>query len=479
MRPTLILTILLTFGAAHCTLAAEPSIPQVVRDTLFKDANDALSVANEAQANLLAPTSYGAGAEDYRKAESILADGGDIERIQRNLASATELFRKAAEDSKVARTTFEDVLKTRQEADAAKAPDFAAEQWQEAEQTFGEGAIRLERGRLKSAQKAGEEAKTLYKAAELTAIKANYLATTRSLLQQADDIRAKRYAPESFNRAKALLEEAEVELNENRYDTDRPRNLAQLAEHNAHHAIYVATLENQIRRDETNLEQILLQWEASISELADQLDIPVYFDNGEKDAINALKTRIQTLQADLDFLQQGAADRDAQIAALNLEVGGQSASLQRMNQIVDKQRRQRERIATVEALFTPEQAIVLRQGESVILRMIGLNFATGRSQITSEQYPLLNAVQRAILQFPEASVVIEGHTDSFGSDDLNLRLSQARAEAVLQYLLSNAPLSPANLTALGYGESRPAANNETPEGRKRNRRIDIVIYPVW
>ncbi len=147
--------------------------------------------------------------------------------------------------------------------------------------------------------------------------------------------------------------------------------------------------------------------------------------------------------------------------------------------MVARQQRQRERIATVEALFTPEQAIVLRQGESVILRMIGLNFATGKSQITSEQYSLLNAVQKAILQFPEASIVIEGHTDSFGSDDLNLRLSQARAEAVLQYLLSNAPLSPANLTALGYGESRPAANNETPEGRKRNRRIDIVIYPVW
>ena len=121
MRPMLILAVLLTFGAADFTLAAEPSVPQVVRDTLFKQANDALSVANEAQANLLAPTSYGKGAEDYRKAETILAEGGDIERIQRNLASATERFRKAAEDSKVAKTTFEDVLQTRQEAEAAKA----------------------------------------------------------------------------------------------------------------------------------------------------------------------------------------------------------------------------------------------------------------------------------------------------------------------------------------------------------------------
>ena len=68
-------------------------------------------------------------------------------------------------------------------------------------------------------------------------------------------------------------------------------------------------------------------------------------------------------------------------------------------------------------------------------------------------------------------------SDAFGSDALNLDLSQRRADAVHEYLLANAPISPADLTSLGYGESRPVANNETEDGRRKNRRIDVVIYP--
>jgi len=76
-------------------------------------------------------------------------------------------------------------------------------------------------------------------------------------------------------------------------------------------------------------------------------------------------------------------------------------------------------------------------------------------------------------------MVIEGHTDAFGSDSDNLTLSQRRADAVAQFLLNNASVSPVNMTALGYGESHPVANNETEEGRRTNRRIDVVIYPRW
>jgi len=118
-------------------------------------------------------------------------------------------------------------------------------------------------------------------------------------------------------------------------------------------------------------------------------------------------------------------------------------------------------------------------GDGVILRLIGLNFASGSARLTEAHDAILATVREALTEFPEANLVIEGHTDSFGSDASNQELSQARADAVLQYLLANSPLSPADVRALGYGESRPVANNETPEGRRRNRRIDIVIYPKW
>lgn len=448
-----------------------------LRGTLFGAADRALESANEYRASLLAPRSYAAGAESYRRAESIFASGGDLDDIRRYLAEAQSEFSRAAVAANAARTIFTSTLDARADAVNAEAERYVPDAWRDAEGNLTEAAERLERGREESARRQAAEAEELYRSAELTAIKTNYLHETATLLETADEQRASRYAPESYQRARQLLNEAEKALTEDRYDTDRPRNLAQLAEHNARHAIYVARLEQAVRDDDTSLERILLEWEAAIGTLADQLDVPVYFDEGHEHAIRRIADAIDALHADLSFLEQGIADRDARIASLEIEVGGQSQSLERINQALAKRERERAKFERVEALFEPDQATVLRRSDSVILRLIGLNFASGSARLTAEHEPILGSVQRALGEFPEAKLIIEGHTDSFGSDATNQSLSQARADAVLKYLLTSAPVSPADVQALGYGESQPVANNETPEGRRKNRRIDIVIYP--
>ena len=79
--------------------------------------------------------------------------------------------------------------------------------------------------------------------------------------------------------------------------------------------------------------------------------------------------------------------------------------------------------------------------------------------------------------FPRSELIIEGHTDSFGGDDANQKLSQTRAESVQQYMINAMRIPTYRLIATGYGETRPIASNETESGRQRNRRIDIVIRP--
>ena len=93
-------------------------------------------------------------------------------------------------------------------------------------------------------------------------------------------------------------------------------------------------------------------------------------------------------------------------------------------------------------------------------------------------FALLTKVKQAIALYPGARIVIEGHTDAYGTDENNLVLSQQRADAVRQYLLANSPISADEIEAVGYGETRPIANNETKEGRQKNRRIDVVIQQV-
>ncbi|MEL6368135.1 MAG: OmpA family protein, partial [Pseudomonadota bacterium] len=101
----------------------------------------------------------------------------------------------------------------------------------------------------------------------------------------------------------------------------------------------------------------------------------------------------------------------------------------------------------------------------------------GSSTIEPSAYPLLEKVESAIDVFPRSSIVIEGHTDSYGSDSNNVTLSQQRADSVMQYMLNAMQIPSSRVRATGFGESRPIANNETSEGRARNRRIDVVIRP--
>ncbi len=74
---------------------------------------------------------------------------------------------------------------------------------------------------------------------------------------------------------------------------------------------------------------------------------------------------------------------------------------------------------------------------------------------------------------PFATVLVEGHTDSIGSDAYNMGLSDRRAKAVFDYLSSRG-VNPARMSSVGYGETRPIADNSTDEGRQQNRRVMLI-----
>jgi outer membrane protein OmpA-like peptidoglycan-associated protein len=115
---------------------------------------------------------------------------------------------------------------------------------------------------------------------------------------------------------------------------------------------------------------------------------------------------------------------------------------------------------------------LLKKGGKITLR--GINFDTGKATIKPESFPILNQAAELLKKNPKVRVEIQGHTDSVGSDSYNLRLSEARANSVYQYLLSQG-IEPARLTARGYGETMPIADNRTRDGRALNRRIDFQI----
>jgi OmpA-OmpF porin, OOP family len=118
--------------------------------------------------------------------------------------------------------------------------------------------------------------------------------------------------------------------------------------------------------------------------------------------------------------------------------------------------------------------VVVRQDRIEIKQQI--NFATGSHTILGKpSFEILDDVARALNDNPRIKKVrIEGHTDSVGSDDTNLRLSQRRADAVMAELIRR-NVDPARMEAVGYGEAKPIASNATASGRAENRRTEFNI----
>jgi outer membrane protein OmpA-like peptidoglycan-associated protein len=114
-----------------------------------------------------------------------------------------------------------------------------------------------------------------------------------------------------------------------------------------------------------------------------------------------------------------------------------------------------------------EKAIVLRN----------IYFDYDKATLRPESIEELERVVKFLQENPTLRVEISGHTDSDGSDAYNLRLSQARAQSVVDYLISRG-IDASRLTARGYGESRPVAPNDTPENKQKNRRTELKILGI-
>ncbi|WP_425445099.1 OmpA family protein [Vibrio xiamenensis] len=122
---------------------------------------------------------------------------------------------------------------------------------------------------------------------------------------------------------------------------------------------------------------------------------------------------------------------------------------------------------------------VERVGENeLMLRMEnGIGFQTGSSQLDGSIQRTLQGVARILVEYPDTSLVIDGHTDSVGSNTANQVLSEKRAESVRAYLVSQG-VATGRAVARGNGERYPICTNDTDAGRACNRRVEIQILPL-
>ena len=119
-------------------------------------------------------------------------------------------------------------------------------------------------------------------------------------------------------------------------------------------------------------------------------------------------------------------------------------------------------------------ATVCQQLFAELLAIGKIRFLSGQASIDNDSRGLMDRLVEIALRCPNASVEIGGHTDSDGDEEANMRLSERRAQAVLDYML-RAGLPADRLVAVGYGQTRPVASNDTAEGKAQNRRIEFTV----
>jgi outer membrane protein OmpA-like peptidoglycan-associated protein len=249
------------------------------------------------------------------------------------------------------------------------------------------------------------------------------LVDARRNYEQARATPESRYAPDRLLEAKQALDRAEHAHDEDAGSFDE-KSLAYIASRRAQLAVlYGKVAEDQQRQ--ANAEQ-------------------------------AYKSRNDELRRSAE---QRAAEEQRKLEATRNELG----------MLKDKLAGTREELEQARAHVTEEpRGVVITLSGAVL-------FASAKSQLLPTAERKLDDVAKALQDVgPDQQIVVEGYTDSQGSDDFNQRLSAARAESVRDYLIRRG-IASSRIRAVGKGEASPVASNDTPEGRADNRRVEIVL----
>jgi outer membrane protein OmpA-like peptidoglycan-associated protein len=476
-----ILAIILTL-----TLTAGNALPVATQNLSIAEVRELIENARVAQADVFSPGHFDKALRTFDKALDDSAAGRDPAAIGRKLEEARLYIGKAELTARQMRESFPDLVDAYEDALTADTPALATAAHDLAMIRLKKVAEKLEKGNLRSATDLAPAAVELFLAAELEAIKAAILGEAREKFIRLDEADGAELTPKLYAQADKNILDVQSALKSDRYAVEQPQRLADEAIYILDHALFMTDWIARLQDDPGAWESLIMQFETYLEDISGTLHLNPKFDRDMALNVEPIIAAIRSIQDDRRHLQGELAQRDVVIGELEAELGKQRdlsgkyvAELEvRRGEIREKQRFE-EKIQRITSLLTPEEGSVVRstagQSDVIALRLTGMKFPSGSAEIQPQDFALLTRVQQIIREFPERSIEVQGHTDSKGRESENQKLSEERAVAVQDYLVQNMTLPAERIKAVGFGESRPIASNETASGRSQNRRIEIVL----
>jgi OmpA-OmpF porin, OOP family len=477
-----------------------------------------LDSAKAVEAPVFAPKTY-LNAED-KLAE--IKQAVELQKKQQSIDNLVADFRSYAENaikaSGVAKLSLSEYLEPRNKALKAKAPILVPELYQNAETQFKKATEKVESGNVKGGLKEAEKAGPLFDTAELEAIRVDILGSADKLIAAAVADEAPKYALTTLDKARTARERANDVLTVDRYERKESLDLAARAEYEARHASNIAMSVRALSRNDQAWEKLMLGYEIEMQKAATAAGIELlHFDNGPTAAADSLTAAIKSLKGKATSLAQeseaqgkqaeeqattlveqlsttmtrfGSREETKDPLVLAKELDLKVAELMKNKSHLDSamevaaakgeelamRQAKEKKLNAAKALISPSEGeVFLNSANDLVLRLPGLSFDVGKSDIQDEHVPLLKKVREILDMFPDSKIMIEGHTDNRGDAVANTRLSEKRAFSVMQYFRQTMAIPADRIQAAGYGSDKPVATNDTPDGRAKNRRIDIII----
>ena len=295
----------------------------------------------------------------------------------------------------------------------------------------------------------------------------------RNAVDIAKSQKAEQYAPEIFSKAASSLQMAENSLASK---ADKSQIIT-----NARQTIQFAEDARALSAERQEAERIQNEKNAAAAAAAAKA-------KAEADAAAATEARRQaelTAAREAQMKAESAAQSAQQKAAA--EIAAQQAAAKAAAEqaaLQAKEQAAREEVARAQAATAALRAKLLQQLNEVlqttdttrglVVNMADVLFQTGKYALSQDAQLKLAKLSGIIQAHPGLNLAIEGHTDTTGAADFNMKLSQQRADTVREFLIAQG-LSPDTITAKGMGEDNPVADNSTAAGRKQNRRVEIIV----
>lgn len=469
--------VLIFLIVAACATPQSGMVSKDHSEKLVSQLEADLETARGNQVNVLAPGLYSEARSAFVKARQVLEKNGNPADISEYVAEGNAGLKKAEEIAQTARTILDELNEARNKALDAGA-DQLGKPYTEVEDQYQKITQAIVNDNLSYAEKHAQDVQAAYRDVEIAAIKSNVLGNARKIMAEAADAKVQKLVPSAYEDALKALKEADVYIGQNPYQVEGIRQKASHAELMARRLL--AVNESSEKFQDMAPEEAALYLESLMVRLGNALKTEDLRDRVTSaqlitltDAAMAAMQERQSVEIDYMNAKSRISELEDELEGLK----GYSRQQAEAKQQLEAEREFNERFNQIQGYFSADEAEVYKKGSQLIIRLRGIQFPVGQAILRPENYTLLSKVQRAISDFGQPTITIEGHTDSTGSIQTNLKLSQQRAEAVKTYLVANETLPESSIQATGYGPNRPLAPNTTMENRAINRRIDVVITP--